>query len=186
MSGLAPSVERPHRLDAALARVEDGMLAVSCLCILAIVGITTLDVAARGLFNAPFAWSHDLITQYLLVAMFFLSLPYVSRVGGHMALDYLARKVRSPQVRSVLAVLGEALSLVFVAGFVWGALGTAMDAYAGGDLLPGTLPWPTWPSRLLGPFGAAVLGLRLLVRIVQAATALTHGRVPAFLGQGTH
>ena len=162
------------------------MLAVSCFCVLAIVGVTTLDVAARGLFNAPFAWSHDLITQYLLVAMFFLSLPYVSRTGGHMALDFLARKVRAPRMRSFLALVGELLALVFIAGFVWGALGTAMDAYAGGDLLPGMLPWPTWPSRLLGPFGAAVLALRLLVRIVQAAASLVQGRVPLFLGQNAH
>ena len=162
------------------------MLVVSCLCLLAIVGITTMDVAARALFNAPFAWSHDLITQFLLVAMFFFSLPYVSRIGGHMALDFLARKVGRPRLRSVLALVGEMLSLMFVAGFVWGALGTASDAYSGGDLLSGMLPWPTWPSRLLGPMGAGVLALRQLVRIVHAAEGLVHGRVPAFLGESAH
>ena len=83
------------RLDRALSRLEDGLLLISCLCILGIVGITAADVAARTLWNAPFAWSHDLITQYLLVAAFFLSLPYVTRIGGHMSLDFLARKLRA-------------------------------------------------------------------------------------------
>lgn len=183
MSGIPQGPSRP---DAALAWVEDALLAVSCTCIVSIVAITTVDVAARALFNAPFAWSHDLITQYLLVAMFFLSLPYVSRVGGHMALDFLARKVRAPRLRSGLALVGEVLAVMFVAGFVWGALGTAWDAWAGGDLLPGDLPWPTWPSRLLGPIGASVLILRLLIRIGQAASGLARGHVATFLGDSAH
>lgn len=166
--------------------LEDVLLAVSCTCVLLIVVITVADVAARTAFNAPFAWSHDLITQYMLVAMFFLSLPYVSRVGGHMALDFLARKARAPRVRAGLALFGEVLAVLFVAGFVWGALGTVRDAYVGGDLLQGDLPWPTWPSRLVGPVGASVLIMRLLVRISQAASGLLRGEMPDFLSQSTH
>ena len=173
-------------LDRVLTRLEDAMLLISCLCVLAIVAITTADVIARAVLNAPFAWSHDLITQYLLVAMFFLSLPYVTRIGGHMSLDFLARKVRHPVRRTWLVLVGEALALLFVLGFIYAAWGTAMDAYEGGDMLAGDLPWPTWPSRLVGPVGAAVLALRLLVRIGQALRAL-RGRVhPPFLGQGSH
>jgi len=173
-------------LDRALTRIEDALLLVSCLCILAIVGITTADVAARGLFNAPFAWSHDLITQYLLVAMFFLSLPYVTRIGGHMALDLLARKIRSSVLRTSLVLFGEVLALLFVLGFIGGAWSTVVAAYQGGDMLPGELAWPTWPSRLVGPVGAFILALRMLVRIGQAAQALRHSAVPSYLGQGGH
>ena len=172
--------------DRALTRLEDALLVVSCLCILGIVAITTADVAARGLFNAPFAWSHDLITQYLLVARFFLSLPYVTRIGGHMALDFMARKIRSATLRSSLALLGEVLALLFVVGFITGAWGTVVDAYVGGDVLAGDLPWPTWPSRLVGPVGAAVLALRLLVRIAQAGQALRQGDLPDFIVHNGH
>ncbi len=169
-----------------LTRLEDALLLVSCVCVLGIVGITTADVAARTLWNAPFAWSHDLITQYLLVAMFFLSLPYVTRVGGHMSLDFLARKVRAPIPRTALVLFGEVLALIFVLGFIYGAWGTVTDAYQGGDMLQGDLPWPTWPSLLVGPVGAAVLALRLLVRIAQAVLALRHRAMPAYLVHGGH
>lgn len=174
------------RLERALCALEDALLAVSCICVLLIVAITVCDVLARTALNAPFAWSHDLITQYLLVAMFFLSLPYVSRVGGHMALDFLARRVRTKRVRAGLVLFGEVLAVLFVAGFVWGALGAMRAAYIGGDLLQGDLPWPTWPSLLVGPVGASVLILRLLVRIGQAVSGLLRGEMPGFLGQGTH
>ena len=173
-------------LDRALNRLEDAFLLVSCCCVLAIVVITTADVVARGAFNAPFAWSHDLITQYLLVAMFFLSLPYVTRIGGHMSLDFLARKVRHKRLRTWLALIGETLALLFVVGFVCAAWGTAYDAYQAGDMLAGDLPWPTWPSRLLGPVGASVLAARLLIRIGQAVQALRDGTHPPYLGQGSH
>lgn len=172
--------------DRALTRLEDALLVISCVCILGIVGITTADVVARGLFNAPFAWSHDLITQYMLVALFFLSLPYVTRVGGHMALDFLARKIRNTRLRSSLALFGEVLALLFVVGFIVGAWGSVVDAYHGGDVLAGDLPWPTWPSRLVGPVGAAVLSLRLLVRIFQAGQALGDGNLPQFIVHTGH
>ena len=169
-----------------LALIEDGFLLVSCMCILAIVVITTGDVTARTLFNAPFAWSHDLITQYLLIAMFFLALPYVTRTGGHMALDFLARRVGDPMARTLLVLVGEILALLFIAGFVDGAWETTLDAYQGGDVLTGDLALPTWPSRLLGTLGAAVLALRLAVRFVQALAALARRDVPAYLSQDGH
>lgn len=173
-------------LDRALARLEDALLLLSCLCILCIVGITAADVAARGLLNAPFAWSHDLITQYLLVVMFFFSLPYVTRISGHMALDFLARKVRDPRHRTLLVLLGEALALLLMAGFIVGAWSMVVDAYRGGDVLAGELAWPTWPSRLVGVIGASILELRILLRIAQAGRALLHNSLPHYLGHGGH
>lgn len=173
-------------MSRALTWLEDALLLVSCTCVLSIVGITTADVVARGVFNAPFAWSHDLITQYLLVATFFLSLPYVTRIGGHMALDFLARKISKPTIRAILVLIGETLALLFVVGFIVGAAGTVKDAFDAGDILPGDLGWPTWPSRLLGPLGAFVLGIRLVVRIFETLSALWCGTVPKFIEQGGH
>lgn len=82
------------------------MMVLASLSVLAIVCITVGDVGSRRLLQAPFAWSHDLITQYLLVAAFFLSLPYMARIGGHMSLDYLARRVRRPILRNLLSFFG--------------------------------------------------------------------------------
>lgn len=172
--------------DRALTWLEDALLLISCFCLLVIVAVTTADVVARGLFNAPFGWSHDLITQYLLIAMFFLSLPYVTRIGGHMALDFLARQVSSPTWRSILVLIGEVLAFLFIIGFILGSWGGVADAFRGGDVLPGALGWPTWPSHLLPIIGIFVLGLRLVTRIVQTLGALRNGNVPHFLGHGGH
>jgi len=170
------------RCDRALAAIEDALLLVACLAILAIVVITAADVIARTALNTPFAWSHDLITQYLLVAAFFLSLPYVTRIGGHMSLDFLARRVRRPALRALLGLAGDALALLFVLGFTVGAWNTTVAAYQGGDVLPGDLGLPTWPSHLLGPIGAVVLSLRLVMRIVEWLAAMHQGVIPPHLG----
>jgi TRAP-type C4-dicarboxylate transport system permease small subunit len=167
-----------------LERIEDAMMTLACVAILAIVCITAADVTSRKLLAAPFAWSHDLITQYLLVAAFFLSLPYVTRISGHMSLDYLARQVTSPAARNMLSIVGEVLAIVLIAGFIYGSWNATLAAV--GDVLPGDLALPTWPSRLLGPIGGTVLLLRLLLRLADTLGGLRSGRLAPHIDARAH
>jgi TRAP-type C4-dicarboxylate transport system permease small subunit len=166
-------------LDRAIAAVENAMTLMACLAIAAMVLITAVDVIFRYALNAPFSWSHDLITQYLLVALFFLALSYVARTAGHMSLDFAVRNVTSPWIRNGFAAIGDLLGLLLAVGIAWGGWGTAMTALEQNEVLPGALPLPTWPARFLVPLGAGVLALRLFCRMLQAIDAARRGQVAA-------
>jgi TRAP-type C4-dicarboxylate transport system permease small subunit len=99
-----------------------------------------------------------------------------------MSLDYLARRVASPNMRNVLSLIGDVLSIVLVAGFVYGAWDTAIAAI--GDTLPGDLALPTWPSRMLGPVGGVVLLLRLILRLVGTMNGLRTRRLAPHINIG--
>lgn len=173
-------------LDRVLGTLEDAMMFCACLAILAIVCITAADVGFRYGLNAPFAWSHDVITQYLLVATFFLSLPYVTRIRGHMSLDYMARLVRNPLRRNAMSALGDILSIALVLGFAYASWDIAVEAYQGGDTLPGDLALPTWPSRMLGPVSAIVLAFRLTVMLLQTLEASSRRTISPHLEHDAH
>jgi TRAP-type C4-dicarboxylate transport system permease small subunit len=173
-------------IERILAVLENLLMLVACTAVCLVVGITTADVVFRYGLTSPLTWAHDVITQYLLITMFFLSLPYVMRVGGHMRLDYLARRVGSPVMRSALALLGDVVALLVVIGIAYGGWTTMLSSYAGNDVLPDVVPLPTWPSYAMVALGSAILALRLVVRIAQDILAMWRGKIVAHLVEGGH
>jgi len=159
----------------ALEQLENGLMLVACLAVCLVVGITAVDVGFRYGLDAPLSWAHDVVTQYLLIAMFFLSLPYVMRIGGHMSLDYIARRVTSPTMRGLLALLGDTVAFFVVIGIVHGGFANLIASYEGGDMLPDILPLPTWPSHAVVTLGAGVMSIRLLTRLVDTLVAISRG-----------
>lgn len=164
-------------IERILAPFEDFLVLVACVAACLVVGITTADVVFRYGLTAPLSWAHDVITQYLLIAMFFLSLPYVMRVGGHMRLDYIARRVRSPVMRNVLVLLGDVVALLVTSGIGYGGWSTMISSYVGNDALPDVVPLPTWPSYAMMALGSTVLALRLIVRAAEDIAAMRRGEI---------
>ena len=144
----------------------------------AIMAITVVDVVMRYGFNSPLAFAYDLITQYLLVAAFFLSLSYTLRVGGHMNVDMLLVSIRSERARAALRVIGDALSIALFLALLYAGYATAQDAWSRGERLAGALPLPVWISQAFVPLGVALLLLRLACRIANDVAELltpSHG-----------
>jgi TRAP-type C4-dicarboxylate transport system permease small subunit len=169
-----------------LTALENAMVVVACAALTLIVVLTAVDVGFRYGLEAPLSWAHDVVTQYLLIAMFFLSLPYVTRVNGHMSLDYLARRVTSPTLRDGLSLLGDGIALLVVAGMSYGSWLVTEDAFAGADVLPDVIPLPTWPSHAVMTLGSAVLAARLILRIAETLLAIGRGEIAGHIAHDEH
>ncbi len=139
--------------------------------------ITAVDVVFRYALNAPFSWSHDLTTQYLLVGLFFLALPYVTGRGAHMTLDFAVRNLRSVPLRNGFVMLGEGLGAALAIGIAYGNWPALRSAWVNHEVLPGSLPLPTWPMRAIVILGCTVLALRLVCSMIAAFEAALAGRI---------
>ena len=143
--------------------LEHGSMVVAGVCFVAIVLITATDVTMRYAFNAPLIWAFELISDYLMVAIFFLAVATTQRVGQNIGVDILARRLPA-RLRAGLAALCQALAIVLFAAILLTNWPELTDAYQGGDVLAGAIPWPRWPTLALLVFGCTMLLLRLALQ----------------------
>jgi len=151
-------------VDAGLRRVEDARAAVAAAALLALAGLVVLGVVLRYVVGQPIAWAFGFTMDYLLVAVFFLALPYTVRVGAHVRIDMLYRAM-PPWAQRWCDVVGGILSVLFAAALTWGGIALTTGAWTDGDIPPpggAELSWPVWTSTIMVPIGAGVLLVRLL------------------------
>ena len=122
--------------------IERFLELVISLCLLAMVGITVIDVAGRYFLNAPLRGGYE-ISELLMGMTVFASLPLASRAENHLTIGLLTDRLQGSSRRwhRIAVLLISAGSLAFIgwrmsvqAGIVQGAGATT-----------GSLYIPIWP-----------------------------------------
>lgn len=65
-----------------------GLAVVSGLILLALIGLTFVDVVLRYIFSAPFLGAKDLL-QMGMILVISLAFPFTWRIGGHIVVDLI-------------------------------------------------------------------------------------------------
>lgn len=164
------------KLDRLTEAVEKAFLYVTGAGLLAIMLVIVVDVVMRYLFSSPLSWSYDLIGMYLVTLVFFLALADTFRRGGHIRVD-LFEGLRKTRFFAVAEILGLCASLLFFALILDQATTTALEAFLAGDVLDGTIPWPTWPPYAFAALGVALLIMRVALNLARRFVALSAGRI---------
>ncbi|MCC6194831.1 MAG: TRAP transporter small permease [Burkholderiales bacterium] len=160
------------RIDAALSLVGAAMMIL-------IMAIVAADVFSRYAFNAPFAWSYDLISVYLMPGIFFFFLSDTFRENGHVAVD-IAQQRMPPLWRHAALLVVCACALVVFALVLWASAARAWHAFAANEVLAGGIAWPIWIAAGFVPVGAGMLVVRLLLATIgHALSVLTRRTVIA-------
>lgn len=162
------------RLARGLERLERAGLFVAGVAFVAMMLVTVADVVLRYLFNSPLTWSFDLITNYLMVAGFFLAVSATQARRQHVNVDILARQMPDRLRAAIMALAGVAVVILFALIWWTGAV-QFWEAWRNGLVLDGTIPWPRWPTYLLIPLGLALMLPRLLLDLAGDAIAAWRG-----------
>jgi len=175
------------RLASALAAIERVLAFIAVVFLFVIMVLVVTDVFMRYAVNRPFSFTYDLIGLYLLAGVFFLTLSDALRENAHIGVDILLRRF-APAGRRVSEIITALIGLFVFALIAEVGFERALDNYREGDVLAGAIPWPTWASAALVPFGASVLVLRLALQLVGHAGSLLTGRdlypLPPITGAG--
>ncbi len=139
----------------------------------AIMVVSFSDVLLRYFFNSPLTWAYDLISQYLMVALFFLALAATQRHGHNVRVDILLRNV-STRTRNAMELLGESLAAVVMAAITYLGAVKFFQSWEGGFVIAGAIPWPIWATVVFVPVGAGLLVLRLLASIAMRVLSLAY------------
>ena len=166
------SVERGFDgLASPLALIDHCLATLAAVAIFVIMIIVTLDVLLRYIFNAPLAWSFDLISIYLMSGAFFLALSDTLRRAHHGCVDifYLNLPLKA---RRILKVIAWALSSVLFACITVLAALAAFDRWDKADVVAGVIEWPTWIPAAVAALGFGVMTLRLALGTIAVAARL--------------
>ena len=162
------------RANAAITAMEKAGAWIAGAAIFVVMSIVVVDVARRYLLNKPLPWSYDLISIYLLPLLFFPVLSDTFRLNHHVAVDILYLRMGRTRQRLCRLLTTLTATIVFVP-IAWLALDKAGKSYASGDVLAGTVPWPTWIPPAILAVGFGLLVVRLVLDAVALAASLVGG-----------
>ena len=153
-----------NTLDSALMWVGSAMLFALMLLIVS-------DVGLRYLFNAPLAWSYEIVSSYLMPGLFFFSVSHTFQAHGHVAVD-IVHNYLDRHTRYVLEALTNAMAAPV---FAWCALAASqktLDDFASGAASSSGLGLPTWSISSMLPLGFGLLALRLVLNALSHVMTL--------------
>ncbi|HEX7038277.1 MAG TPA: TRAP transporter small permease subunit [Pseudomonadales bacterium] len=149
-------IERTARL---LRAVESGLLA---LLLATMISVAAYQVIARNLFETGLVWGDGLV-RVLVLWVTLLGGMVASRNDEHIRMDLIARFLEphwSRRLRRVTAAFTVLICALFAwhsARFVWIDYDAGVTAFAG---------VPAWLCESIMPIGAAVMGLRYLLHVI--------------------
>lgn len=144
------------------AGVEMALFWLACAALIAMMALVSADVIARYIFNAPLTFQFELTTNYLMVMVATLALPWCSRRGALIRLSVIGRFL-SVRGRNLLHAFNAVLAAAVLLAIAWFSGVRTLDKYVGGDAIFGVIDWPVWLSLIWVPLGCAMLALRLLI-----------------------
>lgn len=162
-------------LNLIITRIEGFAEIVADVLLFAIMVIVFLDVLLRYLFNSPLFWAFDVISLYLMAAVFFLSLSAAYSAHCHIGIDILVQSF-SKNGQRIAEIFTCLLAIPFFSLVI--AVGTerAYNHWFNGDAISGLIAWPTWIGAALVPIGCFLLVIRLAFRLIGHITSLVTGR----------
>ncbi|MFV0294455.1 MAG: TRAP transporter small permease [Paracoccus sp. (in: a-proteobacteria)] len=174
MSGQAPDHrDRDPGADAPPGRVPHrqaywyrALAAAAALLIMALIGVTCVDVIGRYLLNQPFGGAYEL-TQMLLAALVFVALPLTTADGGHVEVD-LALHLFSGRVQVLMGRLAGYVSALALVCFAWRLVIIGVDQWHGGTR-SASLMLPMAPLAFLAAASCTFSAVILLLRREETA-----------------
>lgn len=124
------------------------------------------DAIATKFFRAPLFATHQTVTSYYMVALFFLPLAHAELRGAHITADLLYSGLPH-RLRTMVRTANGIFLTGFLALMTWQAWIKAVSQTARGEqeLISGTA-FILWPSRWLVVVGLAAMTLAALLTLL--------------------
>lgn len=119
-----------------------------CVILVAIVGVTFIQVLFRYIFHLSLAWSEEL-ARYLFLWLASLASAYAFKTRSHFALRFLVNRF-GKRLQSLMGSLVTLIVVLFLAIFVWKAV--AFTASMANQVAPST------QMSMAVPYSSAVVG----------------------------
>lgn len=136
----------------------------ACLALVVATLHIVADVLMSRIFRSPIIGTHDIVTTYYMVSLFFLPLAYAESRGAHLKADLFFAPLPFAVRWSVSMLTYLSLS-VFLSILTWQMTLRAIRQTNIGDMrLIGDFYLLLWPSRWLAVLGVAAFTIIAVIR----------------------
>jgi len=149
--------------------IEDICMWGSVVGLMLMMFLSTFDVLARKIFDYSIPSLYEFTEDYLMVALVFLSLSYVYKMGGHVRVTLFIKYIPGVIKKSLNVVLDLAALVLFFMIMVKGWENT-FRAFQLNEVCSSLLAYPMGPALLLVPVGSALLCVRIAHSIILSVT----------------
>jgi TRAP-type C4-dicarboxylate transport system permease small subunit len=163
----------PRVLDAC-ERVLTLVAALATFCMML---LTTADAAGRYLLNRPLLAAYEVTTNYLMVAVVFLALPYAYREGANIRVTFLVERL-GRRARLAVDHVVQVVSIVYGAALVYATFQQMRHVARTGTTFATLEYLPLWPAHLVVCLGLLLMSLMMLVDLARVRS----GRSSLFRG----
>ena len=132
------------------------------------------EVVGRYFFHIPSDWSLELC-GYLLVGLAYLAAADTELADGHIRIDFLYERFKG-KIKIVADIAISCIGLCWSSIVVWQGGRVAFHSLAINARSADAMMWPLFPSQILVPFGAALLFLTFVGKIIKNINFLIEGK----------
>ncbi|NIM29120.1 MAG: TRAP transporter small permease subunit [Gammaproteobacteria bacterium] len=166
-----PMTSALRAADRWLSRVEDFFDLVAAFFIVFLMLFAVTQVISRKLFNYPL-WGYVDIVEIIMVTFAFLGIAYCQRLGGHVRMELLVRRLHG-RALWIFEVVGIVIAIGIISVLLYYGFTHFLRAFQLGD---STIDREIilWPSKLVVPVAFAVLSARLLIQFLAYTRLALH------------
>ena len=161
----APLAEAAGPLERMLARVNQVIVIVSSMALVAAACVLTYSVASRYFLHFSTDWQDEL-SVFLIVGAVFMSAASIQARRGHVAIEAIVGLL-PPRVNAVRQWLVDLASLAFCGYFAWKSWTLLDEAWVENYHSGSTWGPPLWIPYSLMAVGMTLLGLQLLLQVAK-------------------
>jgi TRAP-type C4-dicarboxylate transport system permease small subunit len=161
-----------HSLNSVVGRITYIGSIYSGVALSLLAFVIFYGVAVRYLLQQADAYSYVISCNLVLSAVSF-SMAYVEWKGGHLRVDLLDRLLPKAILDIQLNIVSPIIGIIGISILTWKGWELAAIALKTGDTFgSGIAEWPSWPARMTIPFGAGLLCLVLITKILSYLVSL--------------
>ena len=161
----APLAEAAGPLERMLDRVNQLIVIVSSMALVAAACVLTYSVASRYFLHFSTDWQDEL-SVFFIVGAVFMSAAAIQARRGHVAIEAIVGLL-PPRVNAVRQWLVDVASLVFCGYFAWKSWTLLDEAWVENYHSGSTWGPPLWIPYSLMAVGMTLLGLQLLLQVAK-------------------
>ncbi len=150
--------------------LENIFLGGSAVALLSIMLLTTLDITLRKMTDLAVPGLYDLTQEYLMIAVVFLSISYVQRIGGHVRVTLFQNLIPELARRPIQKVL-DVIALIFLVLVAMAGWKAGGEAWRLNETSASVWSYPLAPALLMVPLGCGLASLRTLLSLLMPEDA---------------